>query len=68
MDAAGNIKAKGKRPTARTNLTEFENVIDSIIDDHDLSTINGIAISCPGTIDVDTGMIYYGGSFPFYMK
>lgn len=65
MDAAGNIKAKGKRPTARTNLTEFEKVIDSIIDAHDLTTINGIAISCPGTIDVDTGMIYYGGSFPF---
>jgi predicted NBD/HSP70 family sugar kinase len=65
MDAAGNINAKGKRPTSRTNLIEFEHVIDSIIDDHDLTTINGIAISCPGTIDVDTGMIYYGGSFPF---
>jgi predicted NBD/HSP70 family sugar kinase len=65
MDAAGNIKAKGKRSTVRTNLSEFEKVIDSIIDDHDLTTINGIAISCPGTIDVDTGMIYYGGSFPF---
>jgi predicted NBD/HSP70 family sugar kinase len=68
MDAEGHITAKGKRPTPRTNLTEFEQVIFSIIDHHDLSIVKGIAISCPGTIDVDTGMIYYGGSLPFLHK
>jgi predicted NBD/HSP70 family sugar kinase len=65
MDTEGRITAKGKRPTPRTNLTDFEQVIFSIIDHHDLSNVKGIAISCPGTIDVDTGMIYYGGSLPF---
>ncbi|WP_342043387.1 ROK family protein [Bacillus sp. OTU2372] len=65
MDAAANIVIKGKRLTPRTNVTDFENVIFSIIEEHVLSDIKGIAISCPGTIDVDTGMIYFGGSFPF---
>jgi predicted NBD/HSP70 family sugar kinase len=65
MDRDGHISAKGKRPTPRTNLSEFEQVIFSIIDHHDLSNVKGIAISCPGTIDVDTGMIYYGGALPF---
>jgi predicted NBD/HSP70 family sugar kinase len=58
MDSAGNIIKKGKRPTRRTNLSEFEEVIFSIIDAHDLINVKGIAIRCPGTIDVDTGMIY----------
>jgi predicted NBD/HSP70 family sugar kinase len=65
MDSAGTIVAKGKRPSSTINLTEFKNIIYSVIEDHDLSNIKGIAISCPGTIDVDSGMIYYGGSFPF---
>ena len=65
MDAVANIVSKGKQPIPRTNLTDFENVIYSIIDEHLLNDIKGIAISCPGTIDVDTGMIYNGGSFPF---
>lgn len=65
MDEVGNITTKGKRPTVRENITEFENVIFSIIEYHDLVNVKGIAISCPGTINVDTGLIYYGGSFPF---
>jgi predicted NBD/HSP70 family sugar kinase len=65
MDQEGHITSKGKRPTPRTNLSDFEQVIFSIIDHHDLSNIKGIAISCPGTIDVDIGMIYYGGALPF---
>lgn len=27
--------------------------------------IKGIAISCPGTIDVDTGIVYYGGALKY---
>lgn len=65
MDVTGKIVTKGKQPSPRTNLTEFKNKIYSIIENHDLSKIKGIAISCPGTIDVASGMIYYGGSFPF---
>ncbi|PKG21590.1 ROK family protein [Niallia nealsonii] len=65
MDGAGNILTKGKQRTPTANLTEFKNKLHSIIENHDLSSVKGIALSCPGTIDVDTGMIYYGGSFPF---
>jgi predicted NBD/HSP70 family sugar kinase len=65
MDATGNIEAKGKRTAPRTNLADFESMLFSIIDEQDLSHVEGIAISCPGTIDVTTGMIYHGGSFRF---
>lgn len=65
MDTAGNISSKGKMPAPRTNLDDFEEVLFGILDEHDLSAVKGIAVSCPGTVDVDTGMIYYGGSFPF---
>lgn len=65
MDSDGNITTKGKKPSARTCLSDFEEVLFSIIDAQDLTAIKGIAISCPGTIDVETGMIYYGGSLPF---
>lgn len=65
MDSAGNIKLKNKKPAPRTNLSDFEQMLFSIIDEYDLSTIKGIAISCPGTIDIESGTIYHGGSFRF---
>jgi len=65
MDTAGNISSKGKKPMPRTNLADFEEVLYGILDNHDLSAVKGIAVSCPGTVDVETGTIYYGGSFPF---
>ena len=39
MDAAANIVSKGKQPIPRTSLTDFENVIFSIIDEHFLKDI-----------------------------
>lgn len=60
MDSKGNMITKGKHLTRGTNLSAFEKGIFSIIDEHELNDIHGIAISCPGTIDVDTGMIYHG--------
>jgi predicted NBD/HSP70 family sugar kinase len=65
MDEAGNITEKNKKPAPRTNLAHFEEMLYSIIEEQDLSTIEGIAISCPGVIDIESGTIYYGGSFPF---
>lgn len=65
MDTAGNILTKNKKPSKTTNLADFEQSLYSIMEEHDLSSIKGIAISCPGTVDVHTGTIYYGGSFPF---
>jgi predicted NBD/HSP70 family sugar kinase len=68
MDKAGNIIVKGKRPTPTTNLSDFKRLIFSIIEDQDLSKVEGIAISCPGVIDVNEGTIYQGGFYRFYMK
>jgi predicted NBD/HSP70 family sugar kinase len=65
MDAGGSIVKNGRKRTSATNLVDFEQVIYSIIEQHDLKMVKGIALSCPGAIDVETGMIYYGGSFPF---
>ncbi|TRZ40501.1 ROK family protein [Niallia circulans] len=68
MDASGKITHRGKTPASRENRAEFEDVIFSIIDKYDSTHVKGIAISCPGTIDVESGMIYHGGSFPFLHK
>jgi len=57
--------SKGKRGVQRNNLQELQDVLYTIVDAQDLEQIQGIALSCPGTVDVDTGMVYHGGSFPF---
>lgn len=65
MDSGGDIIFKDKSPVEKTSLEGLEAELYSIIDKQDLSNIKGIALSCPGTVDVSTGMIYHGGSFPF---
>lgn len=65
MDGKGTIQHKSKHPISRDHLEQFKEVLFHIIESQDLDTIRGIAVSCPGTIDVKTGMIYYGGSFRF---
>lgn len=65
MDSVGNILTKGKSPMVSASLSEFESDIYSIIEKYEVNKLSGIAISCPGTIDVDTGMIYYGGYLTF---
>lgn len=65
MSSGGEILHKDKRHVGRTSLQELEDVLYSVIDAQDLSDIKGIALSCPGTVDVDKGVIYHGGSFPF---
>lgn len=32
------------------------------------NTVEGIAISCPGKVDVDSGVVYYGGSLTYLHK
>lgn len=65
LNSAGTIIEKNKKPTIKTNLHDFKEALFSIIEEYDLTSIKGIAISCPGTVDVNSGVIYYGGSFPF---
>jgi predicted NBD/HSP70 family sugar kinase len=65
MDSAGSITSKSKKHAPRSNYPDFEQMLFSIIEEQELTSIKGIAISCPGTIDTEKGTIYYGGSFPF---
>ncbi|MEH7097695.1 ROK family protein [Neobacillus vireti] len=65
MNQAGDIIEKRKKRTPTTNLSKFKEVIFSIIEEHDLKELKGIAFSCPGTIDVKKGTIYHGGLLPF---
>lgn len=65
MSESGELLSKGKRGVQRNNLQELQDVLYTIVDAQDLEQIQGIALSCPGTVDVDTGMVYHGGSFPF---
>lgn len=64
MNSAGDIVSKNKTPVQGTSLQELQHTLYSIVDAQNLEDIKGIALSCPGTIDVETGMVYYGGSFP----
>lgn len=65
MSATGEMIRKGTTPSDREDLSTFQTKLFSIIDAYRLEGLKGIAISCPGTIDVDTGIIYYGGLLPF---
>ncbi|MEQ9809868.1 ROK family protein [Streptococcus jiangjianxini] len=47
------------RPSAR-DLEDCQKLLQNMIEPH-LETIEGIAISCPGTIDPVTGTVYNGG-------
>lgn len=49
------------------NKTEFLSLMSSIVKNN-MTDIKGIGISVPGKINVDTGMIYYGGALPFLDK
>ncbi|KRL63112.1 ROK family protein [Lactobacillus psittaci] len=64
LDAAGNIVEKNKKPTVKTGLQEFLNEMYEIADSY-AGKFKGIAISCPGKIDVDNKIIHFGGSLPF---
>lgn len=64
-NAIGRVLTGEENPDAKKQLEELINTLFSIIDNQDLANIKGIAMSCPGTIDVESGVIYNGGSFPF---
>lgn len=65
MDQAGTIISKDKIGSTNTDIEVFRSKIYGIIESHDLEQLKGIAISCPGTIDVHSGQIFYGGFLPF---
>lgn len=53
MDASGVILKQGKYPTETTDLTKFYQMIETVLP----TKLEGIAISSPGVIDSETGLI-----------
>lgn len=49
------------------NKTDFLNLIKSIVQEN-LSEIQGVGISVPGKVNVQTGTVFYGGALPFLDK
>ncbi|MFP7223939.1 ROK family protein [Priestia filamentosa] len=63
IDAAGNIQTKNKFPTPDNIETLTKYMIENYLSISE--KIKGIAISCPGTVDIRTGTIYYGGKLKY---
>ncbi|MGT2935911.1 ROK family protein [Streptococcus castoreus] len=62
IDRSGNIISKGHKQTPH-ELENFLDTMDELIEPHQES-LHGIAISSPGKVDTDEGVIYFGGSLP----
>jgi predicted NBD/HSP70 family sugar kinase len=65
MNREGKVLKKGKKTSPSIELSDFLRLIYSIIEDQNLIEVKGIAISCPGTIDIKSGTIYHGGNLPY---
>lgn len=65
MDRGGKIIKKDSRPASRENIEAFDKILFASIDNMYGEDVRGIAVSTPGAVDIDTGVIYNGGSFPF---
>ncbi|MFS0559903.1 ROK family protein [Terribacillus sp. 179-K 1B1 HS] len=65
MDRSGKIIKQDSRPASRENIAVFDDILFASIDDLFSEEVRGIAVSTPGAVDIETGVIYHGGSFPF---
>lgn len=66
MDENGTIMSQGKVPTPREDQAAFLKSLDGVIKQY--QTIDGIAMSLPGTIHTDTGFVSQGGSLRYNSK
>lgn len=64
MNKNGEIMSEGK---FNTPYKTADNLVHKMVSIYEQSKteIKGIAISCPGKIDVHTGIIYYGGALTY---
>ncbi len=63
MDTDCNFYEKNKFPTVLSNMDEFVQSLKEVYEQH--PNVVGIALSAPGMIDSDNGMMYNGGSLLF---
>ncbi|MCZ0704641.1 putative NBD/HSP70 family sugar kinase [Natronobacillus azotifigens] len=64
INEEGEIKEQGK---FRTPFQRVEDLVKKMVDvfDQGPEKAEGIAISCPGTVDINSGVIYYGGTLTY---
>lgn len=62
MDRGGNIWEKGKIPSP-ADLESFLRALKGIIAQYPQA--RGVCVSCPGLVDVETGIVYHGGWLHF---
>lgn len=69
MDSEGTIHKKGKTPTPdgyESTLEHFVDILSDIYEEYKMIyELEGIAISIPGQIDVEKGIVYGGGALPY---
>jgi predicted NBD/HSP70 family sugar kinase len=63
MDKQANISKKGKIPSVKKDVSDFLDSLEEIF--YHFKDVEGIALSCPGLIDVENGIIYHGGALRF---
>lgn len=63
MNKKAEVLDKGKVPTVKKGLSMFLDSLEEIV--NRFRDIEGIALSCPGLIDVEKGIIYHGGALAF---
>lgn len=64
MKRTGELVGEGKFPTPYDSASDLVNKMVSVFRQQE-QPIKGIAISCPGTIDIDSGVVYHGGSLTY---
>ncbi len=64
MNGAGETLDEGKFPTPYDNTDSLVERMATVFF-QTTGIIEGIAISCPGKVDVDTGIVFYGGALKY---
>lgn len=69
MTIEGTIVEKSKMPTKNKSDDDADTFIQSLVEIYEQyrqsQDIEGIALSLPGQIDVENGIVYVGGALPF---
>lgn len=63
VDHSGNLHSSDKEKTP-SSLDDLKMIIGNLIKEM-RQDIKGVGISCPGRVDVKTGIVYNGGALPF---
>ena len=68
MERSGNIIFKGKFRSPTNSLENLISKMSKIIDSVSKEQLQGISICCPGVVDSDKGIVYYGGCLEYLHK